>query len=466
MTTTQDPATTTAPTALGPELLRWIETTAGGRVTRADRVPGGGRHEAWLVDVELPDGAVLDLFFRYNRTDPGATGEQHTIHREAQFYLALQDSPVPVPRILGVHPVEQAVLSSRVPGETWFSRLEDEEQRLSVAREFMGHLAALHEVDPHRVQLPDAHADADLRDVVRAEIDTWEALYRHGEYRPEPLIEFGLDWLRRNVPDVDGPVVVVQGDTGPGNFLYRDGHVTAVLDWELAHLGDPHDDLGWLSLRAVQEPFTNLADRLADYAEASGRTLDLGRIRYYRVFAELRVVILGNRRNQAESLLGEVGNGLIYGALHRRLYVEALAEVMGIELEQPEPLSAEPSERDWLYEAALAQLREIIVPRSTDPFVVLRSKGLARLLKYLRSADQLAPLADEQELADLAGLLGSRPGSVQAGREELAAAVQEPGRLSDADVLRVFGRRVARETQVLRPSMGVLADRHFDPLER
>ena len=139
--------------------------------------------------------------------------------------------------------------------------------------------------------------------------------------------------------------------------------------------------------------------------------------------------------------------------------------VMVHELEQPEPLAAEPSECDWLYEAALAQLREIIVPRSRDRFIVLRSKGPARLLTYLRSADQLAPLVDEQEPADLTGLLGARPASVQAGRERLAAAVREPGRLPDGDVLRDFGRRVAWETQVLCPSIDVLADRHLDPLE-
>ena len=467
MTTTDQPAPTTdAGGGLSPDLLAWVQETAGGRVTRADRVPGGGRHEAWLIDVEQPGGQSLDLFFRYNRTDPDDTGEYHTLHREAQIYLALQDTPVPVPRVLGVHPVEQAILSTRVPGDTWFSRLKDEELRLSVARDFMGHLAALHQVDPHRLQLADQDADADLRDLVRREIDIWEELYRHGDYVREPLVEFGLNWLRRNVPDVFGPVVLVQGDTGPGNFLYRDGKVTAVLDWELAHLGDPHDDLGWLALRAVQEPFTNFADRLADYAAATGREIDLDRLRYYRDFAELRVVILGNRREQQENLLGEVGNGLMYIALHRRLFVEGLAEVMGLSLDPEVRLSAEPTSRDWLYEACLAQIREIIIPRSSDPFVVLRGKGVARVLKFLREVDRLGPLADQQELEDLTALLGSRPRSVEEGRLLLAEAVGEPGRLVDADVLRTFGRRVARETELLRPAMGVLAERHFDPLER
>lgn len=448
-----------AAVGLAPGLLAWIEDTAAGPITRADRVPGGGRHEAWLIDVDR-----RELFLRYDRGDPVETGETHTLHREAQFFLALQDTAVPVPRILGVHPVEQAVLATRVPGDTWFSRLRDEEQRLSVARDFMRHLAALHAVDPHRLQVSGQEPDADLRQLVGREIDTWERLYRHGDYVPEPLVEFGLAWLRRNLPEVEERPVIVQGDTGPGNFLYRDGRVTAILDWELAHLGDPHDDLGWLALRAVQEPFTDLAARLADYAAASGRTVDLDRLRYYRVFAELRVVILGNRRRQAEDLLGEVGNGLIYSALHRRLFVEALADVMGTPLEQSPPPDAPATERAWLYDAALAQLREVIVPRSTDPFVVQRSKGLARLLKYLQQADRLAAVVEAAELADLDQALAGRPASVAEGRVALAEAIREgTGPAQDA-LLALFGRRVARETAVLRPAMGVLADRHFDPL--
>jgi aminoglycoside phosphotransferase (APT) family kinase protein len=454
-------APATATTGLDPALVAWIEDCAGGRVVRADRVPGGGRHEAWLVDV---DGPESELFLRYDRGDPGQSGDPFTLHREARFYLALQDTDVPVPRILGAHPVEQAVLSTRVPGETWFSRLRDESSRLAVARDFMRRLASLHAVDPHRLEVPGQDPDARLRDLVAREIATWEQLYRHGDYEPEPLVEFGLAWLRRHLPDEDEPPVIVQGDTGPGNFLYRDGAVTAVLDWELAHLGDRHDDLGWLALRAVQEPFTDLAAPIADYAAAAGRPVDWARVRYYRAFAEFRVVVLGNRRRQAEDLLGEVGNGLIYSVLHRRLFVEAVADTLNVTLEEPPALEAPPTERDWLYDAALAQLREIIVPRSSDPFVVLRSKGLARILKHLQQADRLAPAADAAELADLSDVLPEPPVTVPAGRRRLAELLRTTDGPDETTLLRLFGRRVARETQLFRPAMGVLADRHFDPL--
>jgi aminoglycoside phosphotransferase (APT) family kinase protein len=415
------------------------------------------------VDVEEAGGGTRPLFLRYDRSDPAETGDPFTLAREAQFYRALSGTSVPVPEILGVHPREQAVLSTRVEGETWFSRLREEEVRQSVATDFMGVLAALHEVDPRRLDVEGQDPDAPLAELVHRELDTWERLYRHGDPRRDARIEFALSWLRRNLPAVEEAPVIVQGDTGPGNFLYAGGAVTAVLDWELAHLGDRHDDLGWLALRAVQEPFTDLAARFADYEAVSGRTIDYARLRYYRVFAELRVVVLGFRRQLERELLGEVGNGLVYGALHERLLVEALADAAGVVLLPSTALEARPTERDWIFDAALAQIREILVPRSEDPFVVQRSKGLARLLKYLQRADALAPASDAQELGELDVLLGTRCEDLAEARARFAAAVTDEA-VRDFDAIVAFGRDAARRTRLLAPAMGVLAERHFDPL--
>ncbi|RSN64362.1 phosphotransferase family protein [Actinomadura sp. WAC 06369] len=445
-------------TGLDRALVDWMADAVRGRIVSCDRRPGGGRREAWFVDAEAADGTRLELFLRYDR---GEGDESFTLHDEARFFRALQDTPVPVPRIHAVHPVEQAILAERVPGRAWFSELRGEERRVRVAREFMGILAALHAVDPGR--LAPGAADADLRDLVHAEIDRWEALYRASGSPADPLVELGLGWVRANVPDASGPVVIVQGDTGPGNFLYEDGRVTAVLDWELAHLGDPHDDLAWVTLRAVQEPFTHIPDRLADYAAASGRTLDPDRIRYYRVLAGLRILILAHRGAGRPDPLGEVGNGLVFTTLHRRLFVEALADATGTALESPAPLEPSPGADDRLFDAAIAQIREIIVPRSEDPFVVLRGKGLARILKYLRESGRLADAKRARELDDLGTVLGSRPADVAAGQAGLSAALRA-GAVPMAAALPVLHRWVVRETQVCLPAMGRLADSHYDPL--
>ena len=116
---------------------------------------------------------------------------------------------------------------------------------------------------------------------------------------PDPALVFSLRWLRDHIPPYDGPPVLVQGDTGPGNFMYLGGRVTAVVDWELAHLGDPMDDIAWLSLRATQEPFTDFPTRLREYEALSGNVIDEDRVRYYQVMAETKLQVMSHRGPQA-----------------------------------------------------------------------------------------------------------------------------------------------------------------------
>ena len=457
--------------ALPDDVVAWIEDVAGGRVTHADRKPGGNRKEAWFVDVERGDGSVAELFLRYDRSDPAATKDPWTLHREAEVYLALQDTDVPVPRVLRVHADHQAMLSERLTGENWFSRIVDPAEQVATAKEFITILAALHRLDPRTVDLPSAPVPPTIAAAVHRELDEMEGVVTARGGDPDPALSFSLRWLRDNVPDHDGPVVLVQGDTGPGNFMYAGGRVLAVVDWELAHFGDPMDDIAWLSLRATQEPFTDLPARLREYEQLSGHTVDDGRLRYYRVMAETKLQVMGHRPGgmaaryaDTEGGGGDIGNGLIYGVLHRRLWLEALADAVGIELTPAEePPAHPPSEHHWFYGALLGQLRDVVVPRIGDPLARTRTKGFARVVKYLEQVDADGAFFAERELDDLAALLGTRPASVPEGRAAAARAARS-GKLDDAEYLGCLWRRVARENELARPAMGVLADRHWPPV--
>ena len=77
--------------------------------------------------------------------------------------------------------------------------------------------------------------------------------------------------------------------------MYSGGRVTAVVDWELAHLGDPMDDIAWLSLRATQEPFTDFPTRLREYEVLSGNRIDEARVHYYQVMAETKLQVMSHR---------------------------------------------------------------------------------------------------------------------------------------------------------------------------
>lgn len=462
---TANPST---PVSLPDDIIAWIETACAASVTAAARLPGGGRNEAWTVDVRGADGVAASVFLRWDRSDPVATGDPWTVRREAGVYRALSRTSLPVARFIAVHPTKQAMLLSVVHGDGRFSRITDPGQRSAVAKDFIGHLVALHAVDVHAIGLADG--EVDVRDTVRRQLDEMESLVAFRGGVPEALLGLALAWLRANVPAYSGPAVLVQGDTGPGNFMFDGERVTAIVDWELAHLGDPMDDLAWVSLRAVQEPFTELSERFAEYEALSGTCVDLDRIRYYRVLAGAKIMVMSHRSGGAGTgsdldASRDPGAQLIFGHLHRRLLVEALAEVMQLEVEPPPAPVGERAEWNGLYGVVLAQLRSVVAPRVTDAFALQRIKGLARVIKYLEATDRLGDVHASAELIDIEAATGTRSATVRDARHVFACAVRD-GSLAPASALAVIHRRVCRDGELLQAASGGLAGRHYDRLTR
>jgi hypothetical protein len=238
------------------------------------------------------------------------------------------------------------------------------------------------------------------------------------------------------------------------------------VDWELCHFGDPMDDIAWLSLRTVQNTFTYLPDRLAEYAALSGHPIDPDRVWYYRVFAETTMATLrpaASAGEDASSAPYDVGNRILYTQLHRRLWLEALNHVMKLGLARPavpEPAAPEP----WhdLYDGALSMLRTM-VPRIKDPLAAQWSKGVARVLRYLRDVDVAGRAHGSLELDELTAQLGSRPPTVTVGRELLDAA-HRAGRLSDETYVGHLWNRVMRNDELMRSASGALHERTWPPL--
>lgn len=449
--------------ALEPELEAWIRSVTGASAVRATRRAGGASREGWALDVVAADGTPRALWLRLDRGHGPQSDGAYTLRREAAVYRALAGTAVPVPPLVAVHPSRDAFITGRVDGATWFSQLRDRDAQESVARDFMGHLAALHRLDPASLSLPELGPLRTVAEHVADELDIWlgQHLERHPD--PDPLVVFAGEWVRRNVPQDDAPVVLVQGDTGPGNFLYADGRVTAVLDWELAHWGDPHDDLAWICVRDLQERFGDLRVRFAEYADAVGRRVDIDRLRTFRVLAQLRCAIGTLNGLAAHDAGGETANHLIYSTLHTRVLAEALADIVGLPLDvEPVPGVAD-TDSTWLYDVALDELRDTIVPRSTDGFATHRAKGLARMLKHLREVDRAGALVARAAERDLAAVVGPSA-SLAEGHRALLARWRE-GALDDAAVVAYLLRREARRTQLAAPAMGALATRRYSPID-
>jgi aminoglycoside phosphotransferase (APT) family kinase protein len=449
-----------------PDVVDWIASVTGAIAVRAERAGGGASRIGHRIDATLADGSVRLLWLRSDTGVGPQSATTFTLRREAAVYRALGPTPVPAPPFVAVHPTEEMFLTERIDGRTWFSELTDPAERTAIASEFMGHVAALHALDPSTLDLPELGTPSTVSAHVHDELDEWEGQSRAHGGDDDPLLVLAFAWFRQRIPaDGDWSVVVVQGDTGPGNFMYRDGRVAAITDWEMAHLGDRHDDLGWICVRDLQERFTHLPDRWGDYERASGVRVDHDRLRWFRAFAQLRCTIGTRNGLLAHDSRVELANLLIYHTLHERLLAELMADLVGVEDAEAVAADAaaalgDPPDTDdaWVFDAALEDLRTVVVPAIADPFAARRAKGVARLLKHLRERDRLGDVVDRADADDLRALVPDDP-----TRAGLAAAIRA-GSIADAAAVRYCLRHVARTTRILRPAMGELADRHHSPI--
>jgi len=445
------------------ELRAWIEELAGGRIARAVRQPTV--REAWAIDVARDDGSTAELFLRCDRGEGYGINARYSLEREARVLEALADTAVPVPRIRGFSRAHKAILMERVPGRADFARIADPAERERVAQHFLECLAALHALTPESLARAELRVPRTPQEHASLELDATEALAAQATARREPLLGFALGWLRRNLPERAERTSLLQGDTGPGNFLFHEGRVSAVLDWEFAHFGDPLEDLGWICVRDVVTPFGDLGARFRAYAALAGVALDWARVRYYRVAALVRTVAALVVANQTLDPRAEVATLLAWEVLFARITCEALADAMGARVEPAEP-PPDPGEtpRSALFALALAQARELGPPPGDEAFAAHRREGVLGLLEHLRRAERLGPAYDARELDELGALLGRRPATLAEGLAALDALVRDTGASREVELLGYVSRRATRAHVLYEPAMGELAHSRLAPL--
>ena len=263
------------------------------RVTGVSRLPGGASRETWAFDAEV-DGRVLPLVLR--RDPPGRPGARDC-GRELGLLRAAEAAGVPVPRArwgesdpgpLGA----PFVVMDRLEGETIPRRVLRAAVRAGGGPRLVAQcgeaLARL-----HRASLDGLALLGEPRTPMELLDDQREALDALGE--PHPVFELALRWLRER-PPAARPPAMVHGDFRVGNLVVGPDGLRAVLDWELAHAGDPAEDLGWFCVRAWRFgsdhlPAGGLGAReelLAAYRTAGGVALDAGDLRFWEAYGTVR----------------------------------------------------------------------------------------------------------------------------------------------------------------------------------
>lgn len=297
------------------ERLPAAETVA---IARASPMSEGASNDTLAIDVRVTcDGFewLLPLVLRPQR--PDGILAPYDVGRQFRVLRALSGTVVPVPAVAWFEPGQEPIgvpffLMERIEGEPLPMVCDRVTPDLLAAA---GALAAVHAVDIEKAGLSFLAPGSDIS-ATGIELEAWRQRADYLRIGRTPWFTRLAAWLTANEP-ADARVGLLHGDPNPTNYLLREGRVAAVLDWELAGLGDPRSDLGFYSaLLTVFHTVPEVGGRTAlsdAYEQVTGRKLE--NLAYYEVLGlyKMAMVMSGWQRVTGQS------NSYSMDAISRRL---------------------------------------------------------------------------------------------------------------------------------------------------
>jgi aminoglycoside phosphotransferase (APT) family kinase protein len=303
------------PAELTPRLTAFLRRETGDATVAVEgvhKLAGGASREIFGFDLIGADGARRALVLR---RDPGPSAFQDGARVDEYAVLgAAARAGVPVPAVLW-RDTEAEVLGTpffimeRVAGETLARRLLRDDDYAAARRDMTAQLgralARLHAVDCDDLALPGTPPG---ETPAGAEVARYERLLEMLAPEPHPVLELALRWLATRIPR-GARQTLVHGDYRIGNVIFGPEGLRAILDWELAHRGDPMEDLGWMCVKAWRfggtRPVGGIgerADLFAAYEQAGGTRVDPERVRFWEVFGNLKwaVICIGQARSHLD----------------------------------------------------------------------------------------------------------------------------------------------------------------------
>ena len=384
----------------------------GTQLVSHHRGPVGNGQETWFCSLATPEG---DREVVVRRT--AGVGPLQWTDREAEYVALnwLAEKGLPTPTVWHFEPDRgrldrSTIVMERMTGKP-LGRMDDATRdRLTV--DLGRKLAQLHSLDVDGWP-GDVPVDRDVAN--EGQLEASASRYVTDALQPVPLLEALLGWLEANLPERAGSPVALWGDTAPYNALNEDGVVTAMLDWELAHAGDPYEDLGaavWATIGIADPELV-----VAGYREESGLDVSRDDLRWFEVFAATTRAIMLLRG--ARSLVEDPGPRPSFMALALYLTPQVLLQAAtSAGWEMPPPGHVEhqrDAEASMLRPTAPETLRGVaeylqsdVLPVVEDPLIRRNLKNTVALLcasaaRYGREGDLLArsDAADAALLDDL-----------------------------------------------------------------
>lgn len=286
-------------------------------ISQLERMTGGASKEQFAFN--LSHEAMAEPKRYVLRMDPLEGIVETCRLREAELLSVLQGI-VPVPPVLAVDPEGQylglpGVITQFVQGVTKPTALESQSvtgigsnyghYAELIAPQFLDILVSLHSRDDwDKSKLPSFEIPrANTNEAAMYQVNAWARVWQDDIVEPVPMMTLTENWLRENAPVCEAPCLV-HCDYRLGNFMFEEpsGKITTILDWELAHFGDFHEDLAWILQKLFgtwneQGEFLVCGlmkrdDFINEYQRLSGRTIDPDVLRYYEVLNAWKCAVM------------------------------------------------------------------------------------------------------------------------------------------------------------------------------
>ncbi len=427
----------------------WIRDHIGGTVVAMRRQARW--RPVWFVDVDR-DGERLEIMVRGDRTDAAPL---FPLEHEMKFQQLLEEDGIPVPHVYGWSDEPRAFVTDAVPGAAHFERATEAE-RVAVMDEYMGILARIHALDPDRYARAGIVRAATPARSGTVGMDVYEDGYRRTKVRPDPFLEFCLGWLARNPVDTHGREAPVVWDSG--QFHQQDGHIVAVLDLELGHVGDPMMDLAAFRMRDTVLGFGDMNVLYDQYAKHRGAPVDIPAIMHHHFAFTLSNQLAFHAALAAPPAASDYMTNMQWASETNLFALEALAEILGVEeldaVETPAPRES-PVAR--AHEHLVRSLRSLEL---TDEYERHQLRIAFRLARHLQRFDEIGDALTAADLDDLHALLGRRPATWQEGDAALEAFVLADDGAHDVELLQLFHRRYLRYKLLTGPAGSAMATHH------
>lgn len=448
MTTPADPDPAPGdPGAPWKRAFGWIEENLGGRIVRWERQP------RWrpAFFLELERGAErLSLYFRGAR--PELENGPAALRHEAKVLRRLEEADIPVPHVYGLCPEPPGIVMERSAGRANLATARDEAERRSVLYDYVEILARMHALDVAPFEKDGLARPRSARELGLCDLPSWEGRYRKTKRRPEPLLEFVLRWLHRNVPEGRSRVSFLAADSG--QFLFEDERVTALLDLELACLGDPAADLAGMRGRDLSEPLGDLGPAFARYCALTGEAIPSSVIDYHTVrfnlYTPLALSPLVAHPPPGIDLVQYLGWYWVWA----RSCLEVIADGTGLELSPialPDPTLSRHSRA---HDALVGRLEQAASrPGGERDFAAYEMDAAYRTAVYLQRGERYGGALEAEERAEVRALLG-RDAAVDRWEDRdaaLEAFVSSAGPEHDPELIRLLHRRSLRQEALLQP---------------